>query len=416
MHLTDTEKKMAAGGYGTGVARCMEILVKFGEAFEAEKMVKIASAHIMPLGPPQLLEEMTQGVKEPAVLTTIHPYMSAFDPFCHKEMGIPEAFADQELSECRQRMEVYRHLGFYQTYTCLPMLVGNLPRKGQFVSWVGSSAQLIVNSLIGARCNRDAVVALASAITGRTPYRGLLLDENRYANVLVRFSDVDPARLSATQLSAVGYFLGEKVGNRNVVIEGMPENTPIEQLKTLIAPLAVTGAVGICHMVGLSPEAPTLDAALGYRKPEDEISVGKKEIEDCLAQYAGTSDSVDMVLFGCPHCTVSDIKRLAVELMDKKIDDQKRLWIGMPHQQYVLAKKMGYTQCLEKAGAVISNACMAMVPAMPIPEGVRHLATSSFKAAHYISKLTAGKVDVQIQSMKTCIEAITGHQRKGKVQ
>ena len=87
------------------------------------------------------------------------------------------------------------------TYTCLPMLVGNLPRKGDYVSWIGSGAQLLANSIIGARTNRDGTVSnLAAAITGRTPYTGLLLDENRHAEVLVVLDGLDPYQLTHTDI------------------------------------------------------------------------------------------------------------------------------------------------------------------------------------------------------------------------
>ncbi len=311
MRLTQREKRMARGEEGPGVARCMEILIKFAEAFDAPEMVEISSAHIMPLEPPELLLGLTEGITQMAVFTTVHPWMSACDPSSWQQMGVPEAFARRELPACETRVDVYRRLGVCQTYTCLPMLVGNLPRQDQVVSWVGSGAQLIANSLLGARCNRDAVVALASAVTGRTPLRGLLLDEDRRARVAVRFEDREPGRLSDVELSAAGYYLGARAGGRNIAIEGLPKNMPLESLKSLIAPLAVTGAVGVCHMVGVTPEAPTREAALGNRKPEEDIVVTGRDIRESLDRFAGDGEKVDMVVLGCPHCTIPDVKRIA---------------------------------------------------------------------------------------------------------
>ena len=91
------------------------------------------------------------------------------------------------------------------------MLVGNLPRRGDFISWIGSCAQLFVNSLLGARTNRDgAVVNLAAAITGRAPYRGLFLDGNRHGQVLVELEGIDPQGITYTDLSAIGYYVGSQ--------------------------------------------------------------------------------------------------------------------------------------------------------------------------------------------------------------
>lgn len=408
MYLTKEEEAMASGKQGPGFKRCMDILIKLGEAFGAERLVKVSSAHTMPKEPPELLGEMTEGVEQAATFTTLHSLMSSFDPKCWQDMGIPEDFAAQELPILNERLEVYRRVGFYQTFTCLPMLVGNLPRKGDYVSWIGSGAQLLVNSLIGARTNRDGtVVNLATAITGRTPYMGLLLDENRYADVVVELNDVDPHKLTHADFGAIGYYVGAKAENRNIVINGLPRELDIDQLKYLMAPLSTSGSVSICHVVGMTPEAPTLEEALGGQKPSEIVTVGRQEIQQTKDLYAG-EDHVDMALFGCPHCTVSELKTLTSILEDKKMGSNQRLWIGMPYQHYYLAQAMGYTGIIEKAGGIISSSCMATIPDSPIPEDVKVIATNSFKAAHYISRLTKGQVKVCIGDMDACVEAVTG--------
>lgn len=324
-------------------------------------------------------------------------------------MGIPEAFAARELSDYEERESLYRQTGFYQTYTCLPMLTGNLPLKGQFISWIGTGAQLLANSLLGARCNRDGtIVNLASAIVGRAPYRGLFLDENRHAEVLVTLDGVDPTCLTYAQLGAVGYHVGAKAGDRNIVMDNLPDNLDLNQLKYLMAPLSVSGSVSICHIAGLTPEAPTVEAALNRRKPSEVIVVGPNDIKEALSQYAGDWNHVDMAIFGCPHCTVAEVKLLASLLEGKRISDPKRLWVGMPYQLYYLAQQMGYVRVVEEAGGVFASACMSTIPDAPIPKGIKTIATNSFKAAHYIARLTKGAVKVIIGDMEACVHAVIG--------
>jgi predicted aconitase len=408
MYLTDQEEEMAAGKYGAGVEKCMDILIKFGEAFGAEKMVEISSAHTMPKEPIELLKEMTDGVAQTAIFTTLHPVMSGFNPRQWRKMGIPESFALEETAAFEQRQHVYRRLGFYQTYTCLPMLVGNLPRKGDYLSWIGSGAQIMVNSLIGARTNRDGtLVTLASAITGRSPLMGLFLDENRYADIVVELDGLDPLQLTATDLGAIGYYVGGKAQEKNIVINGLSRSFEITRLKYLMAPLSTSGAVSICHVVGVTPEARTLEEALGHRKPSEVLTVGRKEIETTKALY-GEAGPIDMALFGCPHCTVPELREMAALLDRKRVGTHRRLWVGMAYQMYHLAEKMGYVQVVEDAGGVITSSCMATIPDAPIPEDVKTIATNSFKAAHYITRLTRGKVNVVIQDMPACIQAVTG--------
>ena len=152
MFLTEKEEAMARGKLGPGMKKCMEILIKLGDALGAEKMVRISSAHTMPKEPPELLLEMTEGVDQINTFTTLHSLMAAFSPRSWKEMGQPERFVRSESELYEKRRTVYQKCGCFQTYTCLPMLGGNVPRKGDPVSWIGTGAQLLANSIIGARC------------------------------------------------------------------------------------------------------------------------------------------------------------------------------------------------------------------------------------------------------------------------
>jgi len=408
MILTREEESMASGKCGAGLKKSMDILLKYGDALGAEKMVKLSSAHTMPKEPPRLLNEMTEGVDQTGTFTTLHPIMSAFDPQLWKKMGIPEEFASKELPLHEQRLKVYRRLGFYETYTCLPMLVGNLPRKGDCVSWIGSCAQLFVNSLLGARTNRDgSVVNLAAAITGRAPYRGSFLEKNRYGKVLVELDGLDPYKLTYTDLGAIGYYVGAIAEDRNVVVNGLHKELGINQLLGLLAPLPASGSVNICHIVGLTPEAQTVDQAFGNQKPTQVVRVGKKALDETKALYGkDENDRVDMAVLGCPHCTIQELKQIAVLLGDKKVEKDKRLWIGAPYQTYYLARTMGYSQTIENASGVITSTCMATIPESPIPAEVRIVATNSFKAAHYISRLTKGRVKVFVKEMNECISAV----------
>lgn len=413
MLLTRQEEAMLRGDFGPGVKRCMEIQVKFGNVMGAERLVPIASGHTMPIEPPGLLRSLTEGVQSTGVYTDLHPLFDAYSPENYKKMGQPEAFLRKQHELFKQRREVYLRCGFMQTYTCLCTLVGNLPRKDAYISWIGSGTQLMANSLVGARCNRDGtVMTLAAAITGRTPLYGLLLDENRLGEVLVKFQGLDVGSLTPAQLGAIGYHLGSVAGSRNLVLEGVPSDMKLDSLKYLMAPMAVTGAVGMCHVVGMTPEAPTTEAALGGKAPAQTVTVGQKEIDACLAQYPDRGE-VDMVIFGCPHCTVTEIKRLAELLDGRKLAKGKRLWIGLPHQHYKLAQLMGYTEPIEAAGGVFASSCMSVIPQAQLPEGVKVVATNSFKSAHYVSRLSKGRVKMVMGDMEQCISAITGGTRKG---
>jgi predicted aconitase len=407
MILSTVEERMREGKYGPGIAKCMNLLVKYGEAFGADKLVEIASAHVFNAFPLDLLAELTEGAHQSETFTTLHPFMSLCDPLCWEEMGISKERASELNEEHEKRLEIYRQLGFFETYTCAPILIGNLVKKGDFISWFGSGLQVFANSIIGAKQNREgAVINMATAITGRSPCFGLFLDENRHAEVLVEVTDVDLTALTDADYGAIGYYAGGIAQERNIAISGLSTNLTLNESRYLMTPLSASGSVGICHIVGVTPEAPNLKAALGNRRPKETIRVGKDEIRRTKEIYADpASDTVDLVVLGCPHCTIQELKEVSASLEGKKVGSNQRLWIGTAHQIYDLAQTMGLSKNIESAGGTISRSCMATIPDCPIPEDVKTVATNSFKTAHYVSAISKGRIKVVIGGLQRCLKA-----------
>ncbi|OKB65953.1 hypothetical protein BHU62_14965 [Serratia marcescens] len=426
MQLTETDQAYLAGAAGPGVQKCMQVLVNFSKAFGAPKLVNIASAHVIPNIPLGLLETLTEGVETLPVMTTLHPHMSALCPSAWPSMGIDTQYAQAKLPDVKRRAALFAEKGFNQTYTCYPAMVGSLPKKGDYVSWIGSGGQVLVNSTIGARCNRDgALLTLAAAITGRSPYYGLFLDSNRLAKVWVTFDGLDANRLSKAELSAIGYYLGAQAKSHNIVIDGIDRELGMDHLKQIMIPLTVTGSVGVCHVLGVTPEADTLKEAFGGRRPVKKISVGREILRQSLAQYAPKSGAgvpllspqagvtpkrdmapTDMVVLGCPHLTIQEIRLLAGLLAGRHIPRHKHLWIGLAHQQYQLAREMGYAATIERAGGVMVSACMSTIPDSPIPAQVNSVMTSSMKAAHYITQLNQKRLSVGVADIECCIQSL----------
>jgi predicted aconitase len=415
MILTKEEEAMATGKCGLGMEKCITFLIKYGEAFGANQLVKVASAHVFNAFPLDLLEDLTKGVDQAETFTTIHPFMSLCDPLSYEKMGVSKEHCIQRNSDHERRSEIYGRLGFFKTYTCVPMYIGNFPKKGDYVSWFGSSTQLFVNSIVGAKQNRDgAVVNMAIALTGRAPNWGLFLDKNRYAEVLFDIKDLDTASLSTSDYGAIGYYIGGIAQERNVVIDGLSHNIILDRLKYLLHPISTSGAVSICHLIGITPEAPDLKTALGHKKPKEEVHVGVEEIKKIKEKFHGESEQVDLVILGCPHCSLQELKRIASLLEDKQIGLNQRLWIGTAHQLYDLADTMGYAEIIEKANGIISRTCMATIPDCAIPEDVQTVATNSFKTAHYVSIISKGRIRVVVGEMENCISAaISGNWEGG---
>lgn len=414
MILTSEEEAMVSGEYGAGIEKCIRLLIKYGEALGADQLVNVTSAHVFNGYPLDLFMELTEGAEGARAFTTLHPFMSLSDPFTCERLGFSKDQCSEKKSEHGEKEKNYRKLNFFETYTCAPHLVGNIPKKGDYISWFGSSVQLMVNSVFGAKQNRDgAVVNMAIALTGKAPLQGLYLDENRHAEVLVEI-EVDPDSLTKIDYGAIGYYVGAIAQDRNTLVNGLNRNMTLDEIKAVLAPMSTSGGVSICHISGVTPEAPDTKTALGGKRPEETIQVGKEEILKTIQKYADPqSDTVDLVIFGCPHCSVQELKDMAKLLQEKKVGTNQNLWIGTGQQINNLAQTMGYSQIIEKAGGIISRSCMATLPDCPIPEDVRVVATNSFKTAHYVSALSKGRIKTVIGNLEDCVYAAIKGKWKG---
>jgi predicted aconitase len=419
MFLTDEEKRMLDGDYGPGIRRSMQLLVKLGEAFDAERMILADSAHIHCAVSYDMLEELTEGAGQCRVITTTHPnaFPNVLDPEGCKRIGLPDNYDIYEFihgGPWSKIEDIFKKLGFLLTYSCVPFYVGNLPKMGDVISWGGTSGAVTCTSMFGACGSRESVPAnVATSVTGRVPYMGMAIKENRYARALVKIDNLDFENFTNADYGSLGYYIGGKTGSKNVVIDGMPGKLSLEQFRYLASPMPVSGATNICHVVGVTPEAGTLDEALGGGKPEMVITAGKDQIQEAVAKLTtADSDKVDMVKFGCPHCSIIELKNIASLLAGKKVHSSVRLFIATAYQTYVLAEAMGYVDVIKQAGGVFTNTCLGSQDPFNLLGpglGVKTVATNSARSAHYSARTSGGKVKLLYGSMKQCIDAaVTG--------
>ena len=415
MVLREDEEAMLEGKDGPGLERCLKLLIKYGDALGAESLVNVASTHVFNGFPLELLMELSEGARQSKTATTLHPFMSLADPMACEELGISKEVCSSHKREQLGRERIYKRLGFLETYTCTPHLVGNLPKKGDYVSWFGSGLQVLVNSVIGARQNRDgAVVNMAIALTGKAPLHGLYLEENRYGEILVKIGGLDSSQLRSIDYGAIGYYVGGIAGERNVVIDGLNRTMSLDEIKYLLTPMSTSGSVSICHIVGVTPEEPDLKTALGNKAPKETVHIGKEEVRKTLETYSNRAyETVDLVMLGCPHCSTQELKKIAALLRDKRVGNNQRLWIGTAHQTYDLAETMGCSQVIDEAGGTFARVCMAALPDCPLPSDVKVVATNSFKIAHYVSVISRGRVNVLIGDVEECIGAAVSGRWEG---
>lgn len=386
MILTEEEQGMLDGDKGPAVKKAMEILVALGDSFGAERLVRTNNVHMA--GSSVLVAEeagtrfvediRAQGGKFVTEVTT-NP--TAVDPNNWAEIGIPET--DQKLQE--RLTAAYAGMGANACNSCIPYLVGNSPRLGENMAWGESSAVVYANSVCGARTNREGGPSgLASALTGRTPEYGFHLKENRYGKLLIK---VETSLDDMTDYGTLGYFTGLLAGQDTPVFTGVPATPTLEQLKALSAALASSGAVSMFHAVGVTPEAPTLEAAFGGAEPEKTVVFG--DAEKAAAEAAlnkEPSDHVDWVLIGCPNATVREIREVVDALEGRKVHENVTLWVTTSIGIYAMAERNGYIEAIEKAGGVVvRETCPFLARSRVIApnKGYKTLTTNSAKMAFY---------------------------------
>jgi predicted aconitase len=264
MRLTKEEKEMLEGIHGYPVQKSMEILVGLGECFDAEKMIPVSSAHILSTlggigeGGNLFIQEMANKGGKFTIFTDTNPL--SIEPWLWKDFGISEEFAQEEIS----LNNTCSKMGAFLCNTCTPYLIGHNPQFRQHVAWNESSAIVFANSVLGARTNREGgPSALAAALTGRVPEYGYHLDRNRHGN----FGVVVNATLNHLHdYGTLGYFIGKIAEDKVPVFFGIPHSVHWDELKHLGAAVATSGSVALFHVIGVTPEALTEEAAFGPRR------------------------------------------------------------------------------------------------------------------------------------------------------
>jgi predicted aconitase len=271
LQLTAEDRGALDGRRGEATAFAMRIVVRMAELAGASRLLDIEGAHVdgcLYHGRAGLdfARRLAEGGARVAVPTTLN--VSSLDRL-HPQLvtGLDAATA----AGAGALMAAYVTMGCRATWTCAPYQLPERPAFGQHVAWAESNAIVFANSVLGARTDRYGdFLDICCAVTGRAPAAGLHLDQARRARSVVRLDGV-PAALLADEAAhaALGHLIGRATGALVPAIEGLPlpPVTTEDHLKALGAAAASSGSVAMFHAVGITPEAPTLEAATGGESP-----------------------------------------------------------------------------------------------------------------------------------------------------
>jgi hypothetical protein len=418
MYLDAKEERMLAGKEGIGKKKAMELLCAVGEAMGAKRMAKLVLAHILPPDVmffpydkrgrwgQQMSDDWLQEVDHFEVPTTIEPKWIDLD--AAKELEFPPSVIEDMTNIMEPAIKRYIELGAAPTFTAITFYTHPVA-FGQHVAVAESCAIPYYAGIYGARCDRDnSATTIACAITGVTPEFGAHLPENRFGEVVVRIKDdLKLERLNYVYYDAMSYYATKQIKGRIPIFANLPKPLTMTQAKYIVSPLGVGAGVPMMHIVGVTPEAPTMEAATGGKKPLYEVEVGKREVEGVFETLrTATTDKVDWVVFGCPHVSVEEMRQMAQILQGKQVNKSTKLIVSTYRPFFNCAEEMGYVDIIKKAGGmVICDSCIAFSGSML--RGT--MATNSAKAAYFLHGYSKGEIKLLYGSLADCINsAITG--------
>jgi len=402
MYLTDEEKGMLDGSWGEAVRKAMEIVVRLGEIYGAERLVEFTSGHIdgnidkehNETSIAWLESLASEGVR-------VKPFVTLNSVGLDRERYGELGFCAQDFEAQVRLNRVFESIGCIGLYSCIPFFGGNLPRFGEHVCWSDSATIPFVNAVVGARTSREAgLSALMSAIVGRTPLYGYHLKENRYGKILIK---VDAVLKGIYDYCILGYAVGEKVGGKVPVLEGLEPKPGMGELLSLGTGMGTSGSVGMYHIEGVTPEAPSREAAFGGRKPEEIVTINRNDLDRVWRAFNDVpGDDMDFVALGCPHNSLRQIQEI-VEILDgRKIHDNVRMWVHTAAPIRAMADQMGLTERIRKAGGhITADICSVCAPLSRL--GIHSVATDSVKQAFYSHVFN--KVKTRLGRVKTVIES-----------
>lgn len=391
--LTPYEREMLNGKHGKGKQVAMERLVQFGQGVGAKRMAKLRSAHVfgdhksefMTAGAWPLFEEFVAMDAKVAIPTTFQCTFIAEELI--DDPGMPWNFkpllpARDVYNGVKVVNDMAKTLGMTMIPTCIPYMHLSVPRIGEVHAWMESNAAAFANVMVGARVNRDpANMVFYAAFTGVTPEYGLLLDENRRGQVIF---EIDPALASEltdeADFVALGGAIGFKAVEKVPVVIGLSDMTNA-QAKAFIACVSPAMTYPMIHVVGVTPEAQTLEDAFGGRVPKDveRIRISKSDIANVYQGIHNTDRlDIDGACIGCPFLLYDELVKLADMLAGKKV--QKPLWLYTDYIIYSAAQKSGVLAAIESSGArVVHSICPGLTVRNPSDASNMVFVTDSLK-------------------------------------
>ena len=383
MELTKEEQSALNGEKGDILQTAYRILVATGEATNAEKLIPVNWAHLSGVNYNTIGdsgEEFLRTISQEAkvkVKTTVNPMGFDFD-----HISEFDHIDDDFIQKQKSIRNSYIRMGVEATFSCTPYDIFDLPEKNSQVSFAESNAAIFANSLGGLKTNKEsAFSALASAITGKSPYSDLRKDEITIP-MTIRMKMDNPNELDFGML---GFFAG-KVGDTSVNISGVSQPNR-RSCKALCGGMGTSGTCAKFQFIDNEDDK------------SEKIDFGKEEMNEVYDEL-NTAEKGDLITLGSPQLGLEELSDLSKMLNGKSF--QKRCMIFCSRAVQEQAHDLNYTNEIKRAGGeILSDCCTCLTPLIDTNE-IDAVTTNSIKGAYYLKNSTA--VDVNLKPLSKIIE------------
>jgi len=399
--LNHRDRALLDGASGKAMQLAMKLVLQAAYIMGAERLVPITFAHIDACfytgqAHVDFARFMLDNGAALAVPTwTNNGVISLADPSLRGEEDDP-----QMVRGARQVMELYAALGCKPTWTCAPYQLAGGPKFGDHIAVGESNAVTYYNAVVGARTNKyGAYLDVACALTGKAPYAALHTDEGRKAQLHFDVSGLpDSWRRDGIFAHLLGHHVGRIAGRRTPAITGLPRDTGADSLKAISSAVAASGGVELWHGVGVTPEAPTLEAV--FTRGES-LGVTAEDLRLAHRQLSTARDGpLDAVALGTPHFSLTEFAELVRLLDGRKV--KTRLLVSTSRAVRELARAKGWIAMLEASGIDIPvDVCTYYAPRIRAIRG--RVMTNAAKWAYYAPGMLG--VEVAFGSLKECVES-----------
>lgn len=362
MELTREEELALKGEFGETLQTAYRILVATGEATNAQKLVPIKWAHLSGVNyntigdaGEEFLSKLSQDAKV-KVMTTVNPMGFDFDSVSRYNLS------DEFILKQKSIADSYKKMGVIPSFSCIPYEIFDLPQKGTQVSFAESNAAIYANSIGNLKTNKEsAFSALASALTGKSPYSDLRIDDT--PNLTIQMKVQNPDELAFGML---GYFAG-KVADNAVNLSGV-SGMDRRKCKALCGGMGTSGRCG--------------KFILGEQAGSEKIDFDKKEMQK-IHDELNTADKGDIITLGSPQLGLQEMADLSMMLKGREFS--KRCMVFCPRSVQEQARSLGYTNEIEHAGCeILSDCCTCLSPLIDKDE-FDSVTTNSIKGAYYLN-------------------------------